>query len=81
MLVEFKKEPWDSRGPGSVAGIATAYGLDGPGIESLDVLWACQVPERMEDPSRATGLRWQKQKQLIQPRRKRDKEMAQQDTE
>jgi len=23
-----------SRGPGSVVGIATAYGLDGPGIES-----------------------------------------------
>ena len=24
----------ESRGPGSVVGIATAYGLDGPGIES-----------------------------------------------
>ena len=25
---------WKSMGPGSVVGIATAYGLDGPGIES-----------------------------------------------
>ena len=28
------------RGPGSVVGIATAYGLDGPGIESR---WGCEI--------------------------------------
>ena len=30
---EFEKVP-KMRGPGSVVGIATGYGLDGPGIES-----------------------------------------------
>ena len=29
----FETHPCDHRGPGSVVGIATGYGLDGPGIE------------------------------------------------
>ena len=34
ILLIFKVMTNCSRGPGSVVGIATAYGLDGPGIES-----------------------------------------------
>ena len=30
----FEDQPTDLRGTGSVVGIATGYGLDGPGIES-----------------------------------------------
>ena len=31
---EFRNLIWAKRGPGRVVGIATAYGLDGPGIKS-----------------------------------------------
>ena len=39
-----------SRGPGSVVGIATGYGLDGPGIESRwgEIFRTC--PDRPWDP-------------------------------
>ena len=33
-LIAFYQMHYVGRGPGSVVGIATAYGLDGPGIES-----------------------------------------------
>jgi hypothetical protein len=32
--IEIRNVNTDASGPGSVVGIATAYGLDGPGIES-----------------------------------------------
>jgi len=38
-------------GPGSVVGIATAYGLDGPGIESR---WGRDFPHQFRPALRAT---------------------------
>ena len=34
MLAQISGQAWLRRGPGSSVRIATAYGLDGPGIES-----------------------------------------------
>jgi hypothetical protein len=48
--VEFRSGIISSRGPGSSVGIATGYGLDGPGIESGEGVIFRTLPDWPWDP-------------------------------